>query len=69
MFEPLAHAILLAGEEFPGGVARVFADPVEDDDSNAMPAPEQVIDAFPGGGLQAVAAREPFGIARGDGIV
>jgi hypothetical protein len=50
----LAHPILFAGEQFPGGVARVWGNAVEYDDPHHMTAPGQIINALPGGGVERV---------------
>ncbi len=66
--QPLADPILLAGKEFPGGVARVRGDGVEHDQAHPMPAPGEIIDTVPGGGLQRVRARQGARKTGGHGV-
>ena len=61
----------LAGEQFPGGVARMFGDGVEDDQADRTMAPSQVVDARPGGGATGTGVQlpqEPSGMTGGDGV-
>jgi hypothetical protein len=46
----------------------VGGDAVEHDDPHQMTAPGQIIDPFPGGGLQRIAPSKPLGIAGGYAI-
>lgn len=49
MVETGADAVQFTGEAFPGGVARLVGDGVEDDEADSARPPGQVIDAGLGG--------------------